>query len=322
MTLRPRLNSGMVEVAPGVVRVTFPLPFGLDHVHCYLLRSSDGGWTAVDTGLGLPDAGRRWAAILSELDGPVERIFITHFHPDHVGAASDLAELTGVAVLQGDVDHAQCVRAWSAGSSERLAEHMRLHGLPDEALDSLRRESAGLRSVTHFAEATQAVGEGDSVDGWDVVSLPGHADGHLALLRDGVLVAGDAILGAITPAIGLYPEARPNPLDDYLGSLRRIAELGPRVAFAGHGEPVDEPAARAHAIGAHHDQRLAKTADALRGGPQTAYEASLELWPEQLAPVLRRFALAETCAHAEYLVHAGSAERHAEDGRVRYQVTA
>src|SRR3954452_13889951 len=142
----------MVEVAPGILRLTFPLPFGLDHVHSYLLRSAEGGWTMVDTGLGVPDARERWAAVLRELDGPVERIFITHFHPDHVGAAAEAAELTGAPVLQGAVDHAQCLRAWSDGSTERLAEHMLVHGLPDSELGTLRRESSVLRSLAHFTE--------------------------------------------------------------------------------------------------------------------------------------------------------------------------
>jgi glyoxylase-like metal-dependent hydrolase (beta-lactamase superfamily II) len=312
----------MVEVAPGVLRVTFPLPFGLDHVHCYLLRSSDGGWTAVDTGLGLPDARERWAAVLGDLDGPVERIFITHFHPDHVGAAAELSELTGAPVLQGVVDHAQCMRAWSDPGRERFAQHMRRHGLPEDELEGARNESSALRALSHFTAAPEGVGEGDSVDGWEVIELPGHADGHLALVRDGVLIAGDAILGAITPAIGLYPDARPNPLDDYLGSLRRIAELAPRIAYAGHGKPIDDPPARAEAIVAHHDRRLAQTEDALRPGPRTGYQASLELWPQDLAPVLRRFALAEACAHAEYLVHAGSAARLEDEGIVRYEAAA
>ena len=57
----------MVEFEGGIRRQTFALPLGIDHVHCYLLPSSDGGWTAVDTGLGVPDAGARWAAALEGL---------------------------------------------------------------------------------------------------------------------------------------------------------------------------------------------------------------------------------------------------------------
>jgi hypothetical protein len=41
----------MVEVEEGLYRVTFSLPLGIDHVHCYLVRSSSG-FILVDTGLG------------------------------------------------------------------------------------------------------------------------------------------------------------------------------------------------------------------------------------------------------------------------------
>jgi glyoxylase-like metal-dependent hydrolase (beta-lactamase superfamily II) len=85
----------MEELPGGIRRVTLPLPNRPGHVHAYVLPGDDG-WTVVDTGLGLPDARERWAAELATLDGaPVRRIVVTHFHPDHVGAAADLAELTG-----------------------------------------------------------------------------------------------------------------------------------------------------------------------------------------------------------------------------------
>ena len=68
--------------------------------------------------------------------------------------------------------------------------------------------------------------------------MPGHADGHLCLLRDdGVLIAGDHLLTPITPAIGLYPESRPDPLGDYVSSLALVEELRPRVSYGGHGRP-------------------------------------------------------------------------------------
>ena len=37
-------NGEPEEVAEGIRRVTFRLPAGIDHVHCYFLRGSGGGW--------------------------------------------------------------------------------------------------------------------------------------------------------------------------------------------------------------------------------------------------------------------------------------
>ena len=88
----------MEELPGGIRRVTLPLPTRPGHVHAYLLPGDDG-WTIVDSGLGLPDAAARWSAELAQVDGPVARIVITRFHPDHVGAAADVAGLTGEPVL-------------------------------------------------------------------------------------------------------------------------------------------------------------------------------------------------------------------------------
>src|SRR6185312_3969025 len=49
------LNTTVQEVAPGVSRLTFPMPVGVGHVHCYLLRGEDG-WTLVDTAIAFPGA--------------------------------------------------------------------------------------------------------------------------------------------------------------------------------------------------------------------------------------------------------------------------
>ena len=120
----------MDELQGGIRRVTLPLPTRPGHVHSYVLPGEDG-WTVVDTGLGLPDARERWAAELDRLPGPVRRIVVTHFHPDHVGAAADLAELTGAPVAQGRLDYAQCDLVWSSDDwAGVLVDWFRLHGVP------------------------------------------------------------------------------------------------------------------------------------------------------------------------------------------------
>ena len=312
------------EMADGIVRVTWALPLGIDHVHCYLLRRRDGSWIVVDAGLGLPGAGERWRRVLTDLGVDVERIVVTHFHPDHVGACAILAEATGAPVFQGRIDHAQSERTWGADrDAVQLPEHMRRHGMPEAEVEALRADTDALLRLVFLPTAPRPLDPGDRVDGWEVVHLPGHADGHLCLWRDGVMIAGDAILATISPNVGWYPDGRPDPLADYLASLRRMVELAPTVAFAGHGETIDDPAGRARELVAHHGERLEYARAALRHGPRSSYEVSLELFPGELPIALRRFALAESCAHLEHLVAGGSVVRLAANETVLYEaVTA
>jgi glyoxylase-like metal-dependent hydrolase (beta-lactamase superfamily II) len=313
----------MVEVERGIRRVTFGLPLGIDHVHCYLLADSEGGWTLVDTGLGLPDASEQWSHVLQSLAAPVHRIVVTHFHPDHVGAAADVAALTAAPVYQGRVDYDQCLRTWGEQRvDERMPEYLREHGTPEADVESFRAEAAAFLPLVRFARDPVRLTPGVAVDGWEILHLPGHADGHLALLRDGVLVAGDTLLGTISPNVGLYPDSRPDPLADYLGSLARIASLRPRIALPGHGDPIGDPAGRARELVEHQRLRLEEARAALDGQQRTAYDVSLTLFPEPLPPALRRFALAETRAHLEYLVRRDGAARVEERGRVWYLASA
>ena len=306
----------MDELPGGIRRLTFPLPLGIDHVHCSLLPGADG-WTLVDTGLGLPDAEARWMEVLDGVE--IARIVITHFHPDHVGGAQVVHELTGAPVFQGADDYEQCLRVWGSDDwSERMVDHLQRHGLPDDPAGELRHESQLFAPFIRFAHDPRLLHEGDEVDGWRVLELPGHADGHICLERDGGLVAGDHLLGVITPTVGLYPESRQDPLGDYQASLRRTIELAPKLALPGHGETVTEPVARAKEILEHHERRLDQTAASLGAEPRSAYDVSVVLFGVTLDASDRRFALAETLAHLERLVHEGRAARASDDDRVSY----
>lgn len=304
------------DVGDGIVRVTLPLPVGPQHVHCYLLPGSDG-WTLVDTGLGLPELEELLDTALRGLD--VSRIVITHFHPDHVGGAAPAARVTGAGVYQGELDYEQCVRVWgSADWPQRMASWFRRNGVPPEIADGVVEEGEAARPVIRFASDPERLRAGDRLDGWEVLHLAGHADGHLCLLRDGVLVAGDHLLPDITPAIGLYPDQRPDPLGDYLFSLKRTLALSPRRALPGHGEPIDDPVGRAREIFDHHRDRLDATSAALGAEPRSGHDLSLELFGGELAPSSRRFGVAESLSHLERLVASGRAARAEIDGIITY----
>jgi len=283
--------------ADGTRRLTLPLPTGPRHVHCYVV---DG--TLFDTGIGIGDA--PW----HELE--IERIAITHMHPDHVGGAEAASAATGAGVYQGALDYAQCERVWGSRDwPERIAAWFLRHGVPEEITQELIESGHAFAEFIRFQHDPELLYEGSELDGWAVLELPGHADGHLGFLRDGVLISGDHLLARITPAVGLYPESRPDPLGDYLASLRRTIELAPRIVYPGHGEPIEDAPARAREIINHHRVRLDQFAAELGEEPKTAYELSRVVFGIELGPTQRRFAVAETLSHAERLVREGRARR-------------
>src|SRR5207253_5595328 len=297
------IEQTFVSAEEDIQRITLPLPTGPRHVHCYVVDR-----ILFDTGLGLGDA--PWGRI------DVDRIAITHFHPDHVGGAAAAAEATGATVHQGALDYAQCERVWGSSDwPERIAAWFRSHGVPADITDDLIEQGHAFAEFVRFARGPELLYEGSELAGWQVIELPGHADGHIGFLRDGILVGGDHLLARISPAVGLYPESRPDPLGDYLASLERTIELAPRIVYPGHGEPIREVSTRAQKLIDHHRTRLDATEAALSAQERTAYEVSLALFGENLSPTQRRFAVAETLSHLERLVREGRAAR-AGDGPV------
>ena len=217
------------------------------------------------------------------------------------------------------MDYAQCEQVW--GSTDwpaRIASWFHRNGVPAAIADDLYAEGDAARPLIRFAADPVRLREGDRIDGWEVVGTPGHADGHICLLRDGILVAGDHLLPDITPAVGLYPDGRPDPLGDYLASLERTIALAPGFALPGHGEPIRDPAARARTLLEHHAERLDGADAALERAPRTGYEVSLRLFGDDLAPSQRRFAVAESLSHLEHLVFTDRARKRESDEGFSY----
>ncbi|MDE3131415.1 MAG: ester cyclase [Acidobacteriota bacterium] len=94
-------------------------------------------------------------------------------------------------------------------------------------------------------ELAGTVEEGDEVAGFRVLHMPGHAPGLIALYReeDGLALVSD-LLYTIDPETGFGAAAHvPHPafnLDTNQAreSIRRLAGIGPRVAWPGHAKPV------------------------------------------------------------------------------------
>ncbi|HEX5726148.1 MAG TPA: MBL fold metallo-hydrolase, partial [Longimicrobiaceae bacterium] len=106
-----------VEVAPGVHRVSVPLPVPPHEVAAWL-REGEDGHTLVDTGMDTPGARgalRRGADLLGVTPASLRRVVLTHLHLDHCGLAEAVRDWSGAEVALHEAEEAlvrRFVQGW------------------------------------------------------------------------------------------------------------------------------------------------------------------------------------------------------------------
>ncbi|MRX50885.1 MBL fold metallo-hydrolase [Paracoccus sp. S-4012] len=223
-----------------------------------------------------PDDPAHVAAILEAVRGAeVTAIVVTHAHLDHSAAVPALAAATGAPVMG--------FGAPTAGRSPVMAR-LAAEGLAGggEGLD------AGFTPDRRLAD-------GDAIESgeWRLTALwtPGHFGGHLAFRWDRSLFVGDLVLGWATTLIS-PPDG---DLTDYMRSLERLAGLSLDRFLPGHGNPIEDPAARLSFLAAHRRARTAELLAALRDGP--ADPATLARRIYDVAPEILPAATRNVFAH-------------------------
>jgi glyoxylase-like metal-dependent hydrolase (beta-lactamase superfamily II) len=322
-----------LEVAPGVHWLRMPLPFDLNHINLWLLKDEGEGWTIVDTGIG--DAATRdlWEQVFRSIskDFSLERIIVTHYHPDHAGNAAWLCKRFGVEMwtTQGEYLTAHAVRASGAGyTREAVLDVFRRNGLDDErraAMSGGGNRYAQL--VPDFPHSYRRIIDGERVRiggrAWHALIGYGHAPEHMSLHCPelNVVIAGDMLLSTISTNVSVWsvdPEG--DPLRLFLDSIARYRELREDVlVLPSHGKPFRGAHSRVGELQAHHDAHFQKVMDSLRAGPKSAADLLGVLFKRKLDPHHTFFAMGEAIAHLHYLYYAGRATRAVgPDGVMRY----
>ncbi|HEX2753053.1 MAG TPA: MBL fold metallo-hydrolase [Alphaproteobacteria bacterium] len=328
-----------IEVAPGIHWLRFPLPFALDHINLWLLDGPDG-WTIVDSGFNQPEIISNWEGIFDALlhQKPVEKIFITHFHPDHFGLTGWLAQKTDAPVFITPGEWQMVQALTDPDSADRLEQIYRPYyqnaGVPADVLEALIDRRMGYKRVIHSVpSAVHHIHAGDMIAlggrGWQVIDGYGHSPEHASLYNaeDNILIAGDMVLPFITPNISFFPGHAPgsDPVAEYMSTLDRIAVAVPNDALVlpSHGKPFQGYLHdRIAAIKDHHIKRLDKLHDVLAtGGSLSAYDAMQGLFAHrELKQGDIFFALGETLAHLVYSHKRGKVIETMEKGRILYRM--
>lgn len=320
-------------VAPGVQWVRMPLPFALDHINLWLL-DDDEDVVVVDTGFAEDVTKRCWDTILDADGRRMSGIVVTHFHPDHLGLATWLAQRDGAPIYMTQGEFLSAAAYWHQLPGYAVGDMValfRAHGLTEDRLEALeKRGNTYLRGVPELPVAIRRMFEGDTVsvdgDAWRVIVGYGHAPEHASLYCEekGVLIGGDMLLPRISTNVSV---AASMPEDDalawFLDSLQRIKKLpDDTLVLPSHGRPFHGVHTRVAQLEAHHRERCDVLLDAL-DQPRTAGELLATLFPRELDNHQLMFAMGEAIAHLNYLSNQRGARRlEAEDGTVRFERTA
>ncbi|MBL8219377.1 MAG: MBL fold metallo-hydrolase [Bryobacterales bacterium] len=310
-----------VGVMDGVWQMRLPLPFELDHVNVYLV-ALDEGYMLVDCGLGTEESWEELTGQLASIGvelSEIREIFLTHTHPDHVGQAKRLLEVTGARLHMHSAELEQLTRiARSADKPLWLDVVLHKAGVPELLVERIEGSFERIRRnfvelIPHrvlTGEERIAVRGGEL----ELVLTPGHSPGHLCLYdcATQTLLSGDHVLEWITPNIGWLPDR--DALGEFYASLDRVAAYEARRILPGHGRIFADLQGYVTKTRAHHDARCGQIVEAVRELPKTAHALVPDLWSRPLAPFHHRFAVFEVLAHLEYLWRRGVLRRELVDG--------
>lgn len=323
-----RLETGAHprEVVPGLRGVRLALPFALDHVNLWLLDDA-GGPTVIDAGLADERTRARWGEILAA-EGVPSRLIVTHFHPDHMGLAGWLTAETGCSMWTTRIEWLMARMLAldesdgfvAAGQASDFAA-----GLSDETVEQrLQRGNAYRPKVSMPPTVYRRVHGGERIEIGGVIHEVmigrGHAPEMICLHapETNVFIAADQVLPRISPNVSVWgSEPLADPLGDFLNSLNDFRRLPEDVlVLPSHGQPFVGLHRRIDELIAHHDERLAHAMEAC-SRPALAVDVMRRLFDRPLDQHQLGFAIGETLAHLNHLLHRGDIERTA-DARGRH----
>lgn len=171
-----------------------------------------------------------------------------------------------------------------------IVTHRHLDHLP-AAVPLCRRTGAILVGHADLPGVQRAVADKQPVfDSLAALVTPGHTRDSICLWNatTGALFTGDLVLGTGTAVL----DDAPGALGDYMASLRRLLELGPRTIYPGHGPIVEDGVAKLTEYIEHRQMRLRQVVDALGSlGTASADQLAAAIYtdvPAHLLPMAAR----------------------------------
>ncbi len=320
-------------LAPDMGWTRMPVPGNLNHINIWLLGDRDEqgeGYAIADTGLFMPDVIAEWKKLLDGTlaDRRMTRIFVTHFHPDHVGCAGWLANRNKVPVWMNRTEWLMA-RMLVADQRDEVPNDVlirrRFSGYSEAQIDGMRDRGFGnfARAVSQLPTGHRRLDDGQHVRVggrvWEIVTGGGHTPEHACMVdhHNGAIIAGDQILPRITSNVSIMDsEPDADPLGEWLASISKFRALLPpdMLVLPAHGSPFRGVHTRLDILASGHLERLDRLEAALREKPHRAVDCFALLFDRPIDETVFGLATGEAMAHLRHLQTTGRASVDAIDG--------
>lgn len=278
--------------------------------YAYLVR--DGGSTfLIDCGSGTEASHDDLLKGLNQAGvkpGDLTHILLTHAHIDHYGGLTPLKPLTEAKIGCHELDlqtvaHHDARLALIGG---RLASFLADSGLAEETRDQLLNIYRFTKAIYRSVPVDFTYNDiKEHVPALELIHLPGHCPGHVAMRLDDVIFCGDMVVEGVTPH--LAPESL-NPyggLDHYLESLQRFQNWAGDVKLTlnGHNDAITDLDGHIESTRQNILRRVSRALQSL-GEPLTIAEVCSAVYGES-GGYNQLLMVEKTGAYIEYLYEHG-----------------
>ena len=311
-------HGAVMDILPGLKWLRMPLPMVLEHINLWILEDGDG-WTLVDAGMSTDQSHAIWEQTFRQtLNGkPVQRVIVTHLHPDHIGCAGWLTERFNIDLWMTREEYLLCRILVADTGQPAPPEGIRFYAAAGFSADAMHRYKERFGEfgtvVSRLPQAYRRLQDGECIrigaNDWHVIVGRGHSPEHACLYcpKLNVLISGDQILPTISSNVSVYPtEPTANPLADWLGSLKDLKARLPAdvLVLPAHGKPFRQCHTRLNQLLDEHETGLDKLLK-LCTSPRRAIDVFPALFKGRISDGNLIMAAGESIAHLNYLVTEG-----------------
>lgn len=278
------------EILPNVFMIKLPLPGRQPGpVNVYLFKGEKNA--LIDTGM------LQTAHILKKALGEhglrfsdIDRIIVTHGHPDHYGAAKQIVKGGNAKVYAHPADK-KVIETGREVSTKRYKTFLKVIGVPNSVGILLWLLSYMFKFMANKCKVDVILSEEDEIElgtyHAKIIETPGHSKGSLCLLieNEEVLFCGDTIIEHITPnAFIMLEENNTLPVrlsqDEFYRSLGKIKTLSPSIVYSAHGKDVSDINEIIAGYERAFSERKNNIMCLLRSGENNVYRIARRLFPE------------------------------------------